>query len=315
MMTTHESKPGKRRQAFLALATWPLFLAVYAAAAAPTTTNPMPTAVIHDDFSDGNFTTKPSWTVDAGSFEVRDGALKFGTEKDTKIHLDLGKVAWNSPVKVKLTLRQTNASGKASFLFGLALADTGSDRTQEIDASPNPGYFGTSGFYDGATVGVKGAMLSGDTASQTIAMVFDPVANSVTIRKDGVEVFRGSNRMEMPRVNRLTLKSGGTLTWLVDDVRVEFTPENPSQANRPGRKAVQTIYTGGVPHTDKNGRLLMQFDPHRSFLQLGIWGNPIGEIWGTNYDPRLLANGGFNTMWPWPSTTPNKALKRGSAYQ
>ena len=152
--------------------------------------------------------------------------MAFGTEKDAAIYLALGKVAWKTPLKVRLKLRQTNASGKTSFLFGLALTDTGADRTQEISASPNPGYFGTSGFYDGATVGVKGTVLNGDTAPQTLEIAFDPAANSVTLRKDGVEVFRGSNRMEMSRVNRLTLKSGGTLTWLVDDVRVEFTPED-----------------------------------------------------------------------------------------
>jgi len=183
-MTPHERKPGKRKQALLTLATWPLFLAADAAAASPATPAPTSAAVIQDDFSDGNYSDKPSWTVDSGSFEVRNGELMFGTGKDTMIHLDLGKVAWNSPLKVKLKLRQTNASGKTSFLFGLALADTGFGRTQEISASPNPGYFGTSGFYDGATVGAQGAMLNGDTAPQTIEIAFDPVANSVIIWKD-----------------------------------------------------------------------------------------------------------------------------------
>ena len=41
---------------------------------------------------------------------------------------------------------------------------------------------------------------------------------------------------------------------------------------RPGSKAIQTIYTAGVPHTDKNGRPLVQFKPDQSFLQLAIWG-------------------------------------------
>ena len=195
-----------------------------------------PASVVVDDFSDGNFTHNPPWAVQSGSFEVRNGELVFGTEKDAAIHLDLGKVAWKTPLKARLKLRQTNASGKTSFLFGLALTDTGSGRTQEISASPNPGYFGTSGFYDGATVGVQGAMLNGDTAPQTLEIAFDPAANSVTLRKDGVEVFRGSNRMEMSRVNRLTLKSGGTLTWLVDDVRVEFTPEDPTSGQSSGQQ-------------------------------------------------------------------------------
>ena len=282
-----------------------------AAAKAAAATNPASAVV--DDFSDGNFTHNPPWAVQSGNFEVRNGELVFGTEKDAAIHLDLGKVAWKTPLKARLRLQQTNASGKTSFLFGLALTDTGSGRSQEISASPNPGYFGTSGFYDGATVGVKGAMLNGDTAPQALEIAFDPAANSVTLRKDGVEVFRGSNRMEMPRVNRLTLKSGGTLTWLVDDVRVEFTPEDPTQANRPGSKAIQTIYTAGVPHTDKHGRPLAQFKSDQSFLQLGIWGNPIGEIWGTHYDLKVLTEAGFNTMWPWAGKAPEDVLEHGRA--
>jgi hypothetical protein len=55
----------------------------------------------------------------------------------------------------------------------------------------------------------------------------------------------------------------------------------------------------------------MRFDPHRSFLQLGIWGNPIGEVWGTRYDLKVLTGAGFNTMWPWAHQTPADARARG----
>ena len=34
--------------------------------------------------------------------------------------------------------------------------------------------------------------------------------------------------------------------------------------------AVQTVYRDGVPHTDKQGRLLMEYDPDRSFFQIGV---------------------------------------------
>ncbi|NLX96855.1 MAG: hypothetical protein GXY83_11820 [Rhodopirellula sp.] len=80
-------------------------------------------SVVVDDFSDGNFTHNPSWAVQSGTFEVRNGELAFGTENDAAIDLDFGKVAWKTPLKARLKLRQTNASGKASFLFGLALTE------------------------------------------------------------------------------------------------------------------------------------------------------------------------------------------------
>lgn len=313
-LASNERSRSRVRQTLLCAAVWfpgccPwLFSDKKTFASEPTATA---ASVVADDFSDGDFTHNPVWTVESGTFELRNGELAFGTEKDAAIGLDLGKVAWKTPLKVRFKLRQTNASGKASYLFALTLSDSESGRTQEISASPNPGYFGTSGFYDGATVGVQDAMLNGDTAPQELEIVFDPATNSVTLRKDGVEVFRGSNRMEMSRVNRLTLKSGGTLTWLVDDVRLEFVPENNAQARVPGSEAVQMIYTAGVPHTDKNGRPLMQFKPDESFLQLGIWGNPIGETWGTQYDLKVLTEAGFNTMWPWPGRAPDDLLEQG----
>ncbi len=77
--------------------------------------------------------------------------------------------------------------------------------------------------------------------------------------------------------------------------------------------AVQVVYRGGVPHTDKNGNLLTRYDPQRSFFQIGIWGNPYGEIYGTNYDLKTLTEAGFNTMWPWPIGTFEQQLEAGKA--
>jgi hypothetical protein len=75
--------------------------------------------------------------------------------------------------------------------------------------------------------------------------------------------------------------------------------------------AVQVVYRGGVPHTDKNGNLLTRYDPQRSFFQIGIWGNPYGEIYGTSYDLKTLTEAGFNTMWPWPIGTFEQQLESG----
>jgi hypothetical protein len=77
--------------------------------------------------------------------------------------------------------------------------------------------------------------------------------------------------------------------------------------------AVQSVYRSGVPHTDRSGNVLTQYDPERSFLQIGVWGNPWGEIYGYNYDLAMLAASGFNTMWPWYGRGLEAELEAGAA--
>jgi hypothetical protein len=75
--------------------------------------------------------------------------------------------------------------------------------------------------------------------------------------------------------------------------------------------AVQVIYRQGVPHIDKNGNRLMKYDPRRSFFQIAVWGNPFGEIYGYNYDLKVVSDAGFNTMWPWPGHSLDEQLEAG----
>lgn len=75
--------------------------------------------------------------------------------------------------------------------------------------------------------------------------------------------------------------------------------------------SVQVVYRQGVPHTDKNGNLLMKYDPQKSFLQIGVWGNPWGEVYGVNYDLKVLTDAGFNTMWPWYGKGLERELEAG----
>lgn len=254
--------------------------------------------ILVDSFDDGELAANPSWVVEVGTARVEEGELRFGREGKTTVHLDLGNTRWKEPVEVTFRLRQTDAS-TSSYLFHVALEETDRNKGYTIACSPNPGYFGTSGFYDGKTVGAEGVSLRGDTAWQQVAIGFDPNAGRVTLRQDGKTVWQGPNGKRLPRVNRLMLSSAGTLDWRVDDVRVEAVLEDPSAEPGPGRAAVQTVYRGGAPHTDRNGRLLMSHDPQRSFFQIGVWGIPMGRIWGTNYDLRVVADAGMNTIWPW----------------
>ena len=75
--------------------------------------------------------------------------------------------------------------------------------------------------------------------------------------------------------------------------------------------SVQVVYRAGTPHTDRNGNLLTDYDPQRSFFQIGIWGNPWGDIYGVNYDLKVLTDAGINTMWPWPGRKLADQLAKG----
>ena len=263
-------------------------------------------AILGDTFDDGNLNANPAWVVDSPSVTVEDGEMSFGGEGEPAVHLDFGDTAWKKPLEVAFALRQTNAT-TASHLFRIGLHNTDRDRGYQIACSPFRGYFGTSGFYDGTALGTKNAALRGDTARQRIVLRFDPVAGTLSLSQDGKIVWQGSNHKRLPRVNRLTLWSNGQVNWRVDEVSVEAELRDAEAKPDPGRAAVGTIYREAVPHTDKNGRRLMQFDPRRSFFQIGVWGVPMGEIWGTNYDLKVLTEAGINTIWPW-SSRPEQAL-------
>jgi hypothetical protein len=242
--------------------------------------------------------TRLAWTVTSGVVAVEGGQMRFGRQGKPAVQLDLGATAWRQPLEVTFRLRQTDAS-TASFLFHVGLEDTDRGKGYSIACSPHPGYFGTSGFYDGKTTGAAGAALGGDAAWQQLRLRFDPAADRLSLARDGKPVWQGTNYLRLPRVNRLSLSSGGSVDWRVEDVRVEAVPLSPPARPDPSRSALVTVYRGGVPHTDKNGRLLRGYDPRRSFFQIGIWGVPMGEIWGTNYDWQVLADAGMNTIWPW----------------
>ncbi|MCC6240957.1 MAG: hypothetical protein IT448_11725 [Phycisphaerales bacterium] len=70
--------------------------------------------------------------------------------------------------------------------------------------------------------------------------------------------------------------------------------------------AVQTIYRAGVPHTDRQGNMLMKYDAGKSFFPIGVWGMAAeepeqpGTPGRARIDWQVLRDAGFNTVWPWP---------------
>ena len=87
----------------------------------------------------------------------------------------------------------------------------------------------------------------------------------------------------------------------------EFETTRKNQRNF---NSIQLIYQDGVPHTDKTGNILMEYDKEKSFFTIAAWGVPLhGEQYGEMYDWQLLKDAGFNTVWPYPIYPIDKQLE------
>ncbi len=214
---------AKSRLAGLTLA-----LAILLAGVAPS----QAAVLAQDDFSDGNYTSSPSWTtVNPGLYQVTGGKLKM-YNASTAAPLALGfTMASNTPLMISLQLQNEifNADG---HWFMLSLRDSVSGRGYSVVGSGSPNAFGTSpngsGFGFGnygviAAPGVVGQRLNQNTISQTLVLTFDPTTQQVTLTKDGTTVasFVGANALASVDTLDLRLShySGGPAR-LVDDITI-----------------------------------------------------------------------------------------------
>lgn len=63
--------------------------------------------------------------------------------------------------------------------------------------------------------------------------------------------------------------------------------------------AVQIPYPTGVPHTDRQGRLLHDFDRQASFFPIGLYHGLTGTFAGVDYSFATASEAGFNTVVAW----------------
>jgi hypothetical protein len=80
--------------------------------------------------------------------------------------------------------------------------------------------------------------------------------------------------------------------------------------------AAQLIYQNGVPHTDANGRPMMQYDAARSFLPIGIYHalhRDTSAEDGMVYRFSDLTKAGFNVGWMWWGNPPLETAKAAEA--
>ena len=101
--------------------------------------------VVIDDFSDGDYTNNPTWTVTSGSIDASGGELAFGTASGTTITLDFPALD-NTPISVSYRLHQSNGSA-GNFEFDTYMVDTDTGLFHVEYACTNPVCFGPSGFH------------------------------------------------------------------------------------------------------------------------------------------------------------------------
>jgi hypothetical protein len=61
--------------------------------------------------------------------------------------------------------------------------------------------------------------------------------------------------------------------------------------------AIQSVYLKGVPHTDRNGKPMLQYDAARSFLPIALFNALDGPVGGETYRLAELKKAGFNSAF------------------
>ncbi len=79
------------------------------------------------------------------------------------------------------------------------------------------------------------------------------------------------------------------IVWVAVALAIALFVGDPANRHEgPRLGAVQTMYRGGVPHTDRQGRFLLRYDPARSFFPIGIYHALSGEFRGRRYGMAAL---------------------------
>lgn len=99
------------------------------------------------------------------------------------------------------------------------------------------------------------------------------------------------------------------IVWIVAIAVAALIAGNPATwYEDPEIGAVQSVYRDGVPHTDRQGRPLNDFDPDRSFFPIGIYHGVAGEFRGRRYDLGVAREAGFNAVHMWEGQSMEVAL-------
>jgi hypothetical protein len=184
-----------------------------------------PSYTVGQSFAPDSSAAGTSWTVTSGTVDILAGYAAKPSLNGGAMSISFGTVAANTAATVSFKLTNYHQTG-ASYRTTVALTDSTTGLSYVETASPNAGYYGTSGFHSYNNSGTLIAGASGAAISisgwDLMEFSFDPTSG-VTLKQNGTLVASWSNYNNLTKVDTFSFSVLDGAPFLMYDVTVNAT--------------------------------------------------------------------------------------------
>ena len=259
-------------------------------------------------------------------------AVAAGLENSLAVRADGSLVGWgrNAFGKLELSADHSFTAVAATDRFSVGLRRDGSlavwGDTDVCGDVPDGEYVAIDGgMYHAIALAADGTIafwghyrmkeVTEQPATGDVTAISAGTHHSLTLREDGsldawgfapygvLKVLQGQGFVSVAGGgwHSLAVHEDGTIAqW--GHIPEPVSDTEPEWLRLPEPATVQTIYRSGVPHTDRQGRVMMEYDPQRSFLPIGIYSGRVDS----DYDSLKAA--GYNCIQA-PHVSDEEAVK------
>ena len=164
-----------------------------------------------------------SWTVISDTVNFLNGFAAQPSRNGGGMSISFGTVAPNTSATVSFKLANLDGT-TAGYLCNFALSDSTAGLSYVQSASPNAGYYGTSGFHSYNNSGTLIAGASGAAISESgwhlMEFSFSPTSG-VTLKQNGVLVASWSNFLNLTKVDTFSFSVPTLASFVMYDVTVK----------------------------------------------------------------------------------------------